>query len=174
MQPHESSSNAPYITSQQAQQAARALSSALSNPYQTLNGNPQQDYYGQSFQYSSHYAQAYLRASSSTTMTTPDGYTLSSTYTPTAHINYRHTGGRGSFVQRGRGGQYRGGFNSGGLPGSWYEPGNHRCTYEQCTFVGSKKSLETHMMDRHLIYPPGWENRKRKPEWDADPSLNNG
>ncbi|KAF8912747.1 hypothetical protein CPB84DRAFT_1759390 [Gymnopilus junonius] len=27
------------------------------------------------------------------------------------------------------------------------------------------------MMDRHLIYPPGWEKRKNKPEWDADPSL---
>ncbi|KAI0931997.1 hypothetical protein AcV5_004648 [Taiwanofungus camphoratus] len=27
------------------------------------------------------------------------------------------------------------------------------------------------MMDRHLIYPPSWENRKRKSDWDADPSL---
>jgi len=27
------------------------------------------------------------------------------------------------------------------------------------------------MMDRHLIYPSGWEKRKKKPEWDADPSL---
>ncbi|KAI0660463.1 nuclear fragile X mental retardation-interacting protein 1-domain-containing protein [Cubamyces menziesii] len=26
-------------------------------------------------------------------------------------------------------------------------------------------------MDRHLIYPPGWENRKKKDDWDADPSL---
>ena len=25
-------------------------------------------------------------------------------------------------------------------------------------------------MDRHLIYPPGWE-KKKKPSWDADPSL---
>jgi Nuclear fragile X mental retardation-interacting protein 1 (NUFIP1) len=27
------------------------------------------------------------------------------------------------------------------------------------------------MMDRHLIYPPGWEKRRKKPDWDADPSL---
>jgi len=26
-------------------------------------------------------------------------------------------------------------------------------------------------MDRHLIYPPGWEKRKKKADWDADPSL---
>lgn len=27
------------------------------------------------------------------------------------------------------------------------------------------------MMDRHLIYPPGWEKRQNKRDWDADPSL---
>jgi hypothetical protein len=27
------------------------------------------------------------------------------------------------------------------------------------------------MMDRHLIYPPGWEKRKKGGDWDADPSL---
>ncbi|KAI0304972.1 hypothetical protein BC826DRAFT_26037 [Russula brevipes] len=27
------------------------------------------------------------------------------------------------------------------------------------------------MMDRHLIYPPGWPARKRQSDWDADPSL---
>jgi hypothetical protein len=26
------------------------------------------------------------------------------------------------------------------------------------------------MMDRHLIYPPGWDSKKQK-DWDADPSL---
>ncbi|EJD03901.1 uncharacterized protein FOMMEDRAFT_121243 [Fomitiporia mediterranea MF3/22] len=56
----------------------------------------------------------------------------------------------------------------------WYEPGRHRCTHEQCAFTGSKKSVEIHMMDRHLIYPPGWDKRKRKRDWDADPSLDNG
>ncbi|KAH7931085.1 hypothetical protein BV22DRAFT_999201 [Leucogyrophana mollusca] len=53
--------------------------------------------------------------------------------------------------------------------GSWYQPGNSRCTRQGCTFTGSQKSVEIHMMDRHLIYPPGWE--KRKDDWDADPSL---
>ncbi|KAH9486851.1 hypothetical protein JR316_0000916 [Psilocybe cubensis] len=53
----------------------------------------------------------------------------------------------------------------------WYEPGNNRCTHPGCTFSGSAKTVEIHMMDRHLIYPPGWEKRKKKSEWDADPSL---
>lgn len=54
---------------------------------------------------------------------------------------------------------------------SWYSPGTCRCTYQGCNFIGSAKSLETHRMDRHLIYPPGWKERKKKPDWDADPSL---
>jgi hypothetical protein len=55
--------------------------------------------------------------------------------------------------------------------GNWYQPGNKRCTYRGCTFTGSHSSVETHMMDRHLIYPPGLEKRKKKNDWDADPSL---
>ena len=53
----------------------------------------------------------------------------------------------------------------------FHEPGNVRCTHEQCGFMGSRKSVETHMMDRHLIFPPGWEKHKRKDDWDADISL---
>ena len=48
--------------------------------------------------------------------------------------------------------------------------GTHRCTYDQCTFSGSQKAVEIHMMDRHLIYPPNYNNSKQR-EWDADPSL---
>ncbi|KAF7306998.1 Nuclear fragile X mental retardation-interacting protein 1 [Mycena indigotica] len=59
-----------------------------------------------------------------------------------------------------------------GQPSSaWYQPGNVRCTYKTCTFSGSKQSVETHMMDRHLIFPAGWDKRKKEPQWDADPSL---
>jgi hypothetical protein len=53
----------------------------------------------------------------------------------------------------------------------WYQSGNNRCNQQGCTFFGSHKSVEIHMMDRHLIYPSGWEKRKKKPDWDADPSL---
>ncbi|KAJ7070953.1 hypothetical protein C8F01DRAFT_1206591 [Mycena amicta] len=56
-------------------------------------------------------------------------------------------------------------------PSSGWYPGAIRCTYKTCTFSGSKQSVETHMSDRHLIHPPGWHNRNKKPEWDADPSL---
>jgi hypothetical protein len=54
---------------------------------------------------------------------------------------------------------------------SWYSPGTCRCTYQDCNFIGSAKSLEVHRMDRHLIYPPGWKERKKRLDWDADPSL---
>ncbi|KAJ7597128.1 hypothetical protein C8J56DRAFT_919277 [Mycena floridula] len=53
---------------------------------------------------------------------------------------------------------------------TWYQPGTHRCSYKGCTFAGSQSSLQLHQMDRHLIFPPGWENQKKN-EWDADPAL---
>lgn len=167
--------NSRYISSQQAQQAAHALASALANPYAHSSNTQQQYPFGPNFSYSSHYAQAYLQGSSSTPLTTPEGYTLSSTYAPTPHAQTGR-GGLGQPGQRGGRGTSRRGafFSAGSNMGGWYEPGNHKCTYELCTFMGSKKSVETHMMDRHLIYPPGWDNRKRKPDWDADPSLNTG
>ncbi|KAL5535576.1 hypothetical protein ACEPAF_3670 [Sanghuangporus sanghuang] len=135
-----------------SQQAAQALASALANPYQ----------------HSSHYAQAYYAqqqesSSSNGPLTTPEGYSLSSTYAPSVPTQPQHfaPGAQHQRV-RGHGRQH---------PTHWYEPGNYRCTYEQCSFTGSKKSVEIHMMDRHLIYPPGWEKRKRRDDWDADPSL---
>ncbi|TFK77014.1 hypothetical protein BDN72DRAFT_890797 [Pluteus cervinus] len=54
---------------------------------------------------------------------------------------------------------------------SWYQTGSSRCSYKRCTFTGSEKSVEVHMMDRHLIYPPGWDRNKSSSGWDADPSL---
>ena len=53
----------------------------------------------------------------------------------------------------------------------WYQSGNSRCSQQGCTFFGSQKSVEIHKMDRHLIYPSGWEKRKKKSDWDTDPSL---
>ncbi|KAL5518885.1 hypothetical protein ACEPAH_568 [Sanghuangporus vaninii] len=153
-----------------SQQAAQALASVLTNPYQ----------------HSSHYAQAYYTqqqesSSSNGPLTTPEGYSLSSTYAPYVPTQPQQFS-PGAQIQRGRGHgrqQLRGGgntfHNQGGhhypQPTHWYEPGNYRCTHEQCSFTGSKKSVEIHMMDRHLIYPPGWEKRKRRVDWDADPSL---
>ncbi|KAG8748479.1 hypothetical protein FRC10_003612 [Ceratobasidium sp. 414] len=41
-----------------------------------------------------------------------------------------------------------------------------RCGHEGCLFAGSHKEVEVHKMDRHLIFPPGWEEdqarKKRK------------
>ncbi|KAF7347760.1 NUFIP1 domain-containing protein [Mycena venus] len=107
---------------------------------------PQQSYY------SSHYAQAYMQQQAFPPVaTTPLGYTISSTYNPAGPSNA--PGQSASFSA------------------PWYQAGNSRCTYKDCTFRGSAQTVETHMMDRHLIFPPGWEKRKKKPEWDADPSL---
>ena len=153
-----------------SQQAIYALNSALRNPYQ----------------YSSHYAQAYYsQQQNPIPMTTPEGYSISSTYNangyqaqPQTQQSYNRTeqNYRGRARPHPRGGAGRGSSfgRTQHQQAHWYEPGNDRCTYEQCNFTGSKKSVEIHMMDRHLIYPPGWENRRRKPDWDADPSLNNG
>lgn len=152
---------------QHAAFAAQAMTAALQNPY---NNN----FYGQPYGYASHYAQAYAQAgpSSSAALTTSEGYTISSTYVPELAPFSRGTG-RGRGFQRGRGnspttGPPRSNFQA---RSSWYEPGNTTCSREGCPFSGSKKSVEIHMMDRHFIFPTDWEKRKRKDEWDADPSL---
>ncbi len=95
----------------------------------------------------------------------PQGYTYSSTYNPLTYstsytsFNVSSASSRNSFAPR-------------GAPQThWYTPGQNKCTYSGCTFSGSANSLQIHMMDRHLIHPPGWHARKRRPDWDADPSL---
>ncbi|EMD42234.1 hypothetical protein CERSUDRAFT_41682 [Gelatoporia subvermispora B] len=98
---------------------------------------------------------------------TAGGYTLSSTYDRRQYNGHDNTTyaaptGQNGAPRRAPQGQ---------VQQYWYQSGNIRCTKPGCTFTGSKKAVETHMMDRHLIYPPGWESRKRKNDWDADPSL---
>ncbi|KAI0756615.1 nuclear fragile X mental retardation-interacting protein 1-domain-containing protein [Daedaleopsis nitida] len=97
---------------------------------------------------------------------TADGYTLSSTYVPgtqnTAPRGPRQIPGHRVQTHSHGGGQ---------APVGWYQPGTCRCSMQGCSFTGSKKAVDIHMMDRHLVYPPGWEYRKRKNDWDADPSL---
>lgn len=104
-----------------------------------------------SYYVSSHYAQAYMQAAP---MPSQGNINISQSqyYTPTAGLNHSQ-----SFSSR--------------PSASWAQPGNTRCKQQGCAFTGSPKSVEIHMMDRHLIYPAGWEKRKRKPDWDADPSL---
>ena len=128
-------------SSSSATATAFAVTAALANPYSA---------------YSSHYAQAYQRQS-----TTLDGYTISSTYTPGPSL-YSSKAIEPNNNQRTTKPQY---------PASWYHPGNNRCSNPGCNFTGSHKALEIHRMDRHLIYPPGWDKRKPKSDWDADPSL---
>ena len=111
--------------------------------------------------YNSHYVQAYLQASASASvMNHASGSTGQA---PNSNFNSHLVNNRPA---------------SGTLKTSfldsksfWYQPGNNRCNQPGCTFFGSHKSVETHMMDRHLIYPPGWEKKKKKADWDADPSL---
>ena len=141
-----------------------ALTSALANPY------AQQ--YAPSYM-SPHYYQAYMQACSP--RTTTEGYTLSSTYVPgtaiqtsraTSTIPTPHPRDQSS-VQAHPQTTVRPILNH-LTYGSWYQSGNCRCTRQGCSFSGSRKSVETHMMDRHFIFPPGWE---KKDDWDADPSL---
>jgi hypothetical protein len=92
--------------------------------------------------------------------TTPDGYTISSAFTPSFSFNPERTRAPETNCRQ------RTQSSS-----SWYQPGNSKCSYPGCNFSGSHKSLEIHKMDRHLIYPPNWEKRNQKSDWDADPSL---
>jgi len=141
-----------------APQAAYAISAALTNPYGQAS-------HGSGTYYSSHYAQAYMQSLAGTS-TTPQGYTLSSTYNPSVPYHQNET-------KRAETGSSRRSheFSASHRAPSWYQAGNSRCTHPNCIFTGSHKSVELHMMDRHLIYPPGWEKRKKKDDWDADPSL---
>ncbi|KAF5355644.1 hypothetical protein D9756_003840 [Leucocoprinus leucothites] len=145
---------------------------ALRNPYAQ---SPMNQFHNP---YSVHYANAYMHIQQ-VAHTTPEGYTLSSTYDPRADV-YRpptYTNGHQSFSStRGRGQGHRPhASNAPHQPSqnssSWHQPGNSRCTYPSCSFSGSQKSVEIHMMDRHLIYPPNWAKQKKGPDWDADPSL---
>ncbi|KAI9572886.1 hypothetical protein HD554DRAFT_2202714 [Boletus coccyginus] len=105
--------------------------------------------------------------------TTADGYTLSSTYVPGAENQTRRAPStlpsprdRPSVQAPSQATMKP--ISNHLTYGSWYQPGNCRCTRQGCPFTGSRKSVEIHMMDRHFIFPPGWE---KKDDWDADPSL---
>jgi hypothetical protein len=122
---------------------ARSLTSSLANPYSRSIPHPPQHHVN------------------------PHGYTYSSTYNPSSYPSISAP----SFSNLPSPSTGRSLPPRGPPPTHWYTPGNSRCTYSGCTFTGSANSMQIHMMDRHLIYPPGWHTRKRQPDWDADPSL---
>ncbi|KAJ3848917.1 hypothetical protein EV368DRAFT_75976 [Lentinula lateritia] len=99
--------------------------------------------------------------------TNAQGYTMSSTYDPNAYVNNNQSHFSRPQNQSSGGIKIQS-FNQ--ANSAWYQAGHERCTYRGCKFTGSAKCVEIHMMDRHLIYPPGWDSRKKK-DWDADPSL---
>jgi hypothetical protein len=96
-----------------------------------------------------------------------DGYTYSSTYNPSSYPSISTP----SFSNLPSPSVGRSLPPRTAPPTHWYTPGNSKCISLGCTFTGSANSVQIHMMDRHLIYPPGWHTRKRQPDWDADPSL---
>ena len=134
---------------------ARSLTTVLTNPYSTSLPYP-------------HHPPAHH--------VNPQGFTYSSTYNPLA---YSHSHPPTSYSSPGHSfsnaSSVSGSRNShpprGAPQTHWYSPGNSKCTHSGCTFTGSANSVQLHMMDRHLIYPPGWRARKRQSDWDADPSL---
>ena len=115
---------------------------------QSLQPSTSYGAYPAHYTYSSHYAQAYYPQIPQSAPAA--GFNFSSTTTNT--INQ----GKGPPVH---------------MMSTWYQAGNIRCSYPGCAFRGSQQSVEIHKMDRHLIYPPDWDKRKKKAEWDADPSL---
>ena len=134
--------------------AAQAAAAALSNPYTHLQ-----------YTHAPHYAQAYAQFPPPGAAMTADGYTLSSTYVPGSY-NASAAASTSTRLPVQQKPTYRGPVQP-----HWYQSGDCRCSKAGCSFSGSKKAVEIHMMDRHLICPPGWEKRKKKDDWDADPSL---
>lgn len=136
--------------------AGNAITAALANPYAQHGMSP-------------HYYQAYMQVMQPTI--NAQGYTLSSTYMPqhtTGGRTPRHVSRDASNNVPARTNNRRPDSNSGQAYASWHQPGSCRCTRQGCVFTGSKKSVEIHMMDRHFIFPSGWQ---KKDEWDTDPSL---
>lgn len=143
--------------------AAQALTATLANPYGQMSAG-----YAS---YTNPNYHAYFTQMQQRQMTTAEGYTLSSTYIPTpGPSTIRPQRGppnsQGQHSNRPLSTQTRP-----NTLGPWFTPGDVRCTQEGCSFTASQKSLEIHMMDRHLIFPPGWKKNKKKDDWDADPSL---
>jgi hypothetical protein len=136
---------------------ARTLTTALANPYL------------------SNYATAYPHHPPAHHVN-PQGYTYSSTYNPLTYppslpsTSFSSPGYSFGNVSSPSGS--RNTLPSRGTPQThWYTPGNSNCTYSGCTFTGSANTVRIHMMDRHLIYPPGWHTRKSQADWDTGPSL---
>jgi hypothetical protein len=154
---HEDHQHSAYAyASSQAAIAGNVITAALANPY-AQHGM------------SSHYYQAYMQVMQPSI--NAQGYTLSPTYLPqhtTSGSTPRNISRDASNNVPARTNDGRLDSTSGQAYASWYQPGNCRCTRQGCVFTGSKKSVETHMMDRHFIFPPGWQ---KKDEWDTDPSL---
>lgn len=135
----------------------------MQRPHSSIPNNPnaayanQQNPYQQITPYPTYYNSHYLQA-----------YTQSQSLPQSPHLSGGPINSIANYIAQGNAGQTR---NFAAVSSSWYQHGNHRCTHNGCAFTGSAKSVELHMMDRHLIYPPGWDQRKKRSDWDADPSL---
>ncbi|KAF8168014.1 hypothetical protein B0H34DRAFT_42020 [Crassisporium funariophilum] len=113
--------------------------------------------------YNSHYVQAYSQQSTSA----GNNYSSLEANAGPSVVNSNHwNSSSGPMTET-----YRPPISNSASMSSWYQSGNNRCSQPGCSFSGSHKSVEIHLMDRHLIYPPGWEKRNKKQDWDADPSL---
>ena len=166
---------------------AQALTSALANPYGAAQYQAQYQFQAQ--HQAPHYAQAcaqYYAAGNAGAGAGAygQGYAQqNSAASFSAPGPSNATAGAGAVGARGRG---RGGGATRGhqhqhqhqqqqhqqqTQAHWYAPGSSRCAHPGCGFAGAAKAVEVHMMDRHLVYPAGWDRRKRAGEWDADPSL---
>lgn len=139
--------NRPGFALMDPSSVARSVASALANPYSLSNLQPPR-----------HHVNS-------------QGYTYSSSYNPSSHPSISYSSPIPSFSNAPSASTSRNLPPRGNPPTHWYTHGNSKCTHSGCMFTGSANSVQIHMMDRHLIYPPGWHARKRQTDWDTDPSL---
>ena len=161
---------------------AQALTSALANPYGAAQYQAQ--YQAQAQHQAPHYAQAYAQYYAAGSAGAGEGAYGQGYAQQSSAASFSAPGpssasaGAGGARGRGRGGgttqgreQQQQQHHQQQTQAHWYAPGSSRCAHPGCGFAGAAKAVEVHMMDRHLVYPAGWDRRKRAGEWDADPSL---
>ena len=143
-----------------ASRAASRMASVLVNPYQS-----------QARLANDANSAASLAAFRRQLPITVEGYTLSSTYQPSLSAPVRTSLSTHDQPSRSRTATSLSRRTFTPPSSSWLVPGTERCTHQGCNFTASAKSVEIHMMDRHLIFPPGHSNANRSSAWDGDPAL---
>lgn len=136
---------------------ASSSQTALAAPgYAHIHQTPNYNSYNSSGAYSSSY---YRPSAAQNILVNPYAPTQFSQALPSNNSLYPHNGIHNNASSSSTS-QFRSPQSRGAFP----------CSRQGCSYTGvSRQDTETHMMDRHFIYPPGYNSRKRKREEGGGP-----